>query len=52
VLDHRTSEITSGSKLGLGAARKLPGEGCNRLWPSVIRMDAAVKAKVEKPFHS
>ena len=29
VLDHATSEIASGSKLGIDATKKLPGEGIN-----------------------
>ena len=29
VLNHATSEITSGSKLGIDATKKLPGEGFN-----------------------
>ena len=48
VLDHATSEIASGSKLGIDATKKLPGEGFKRPWPPLIKMDAAVKAKVEK----
>ena len=52
VLDHATSEIASGSKLGIDATKKLPGEAFKRAWPSLIKMDAAVKAKVEKLFGS
>lgn len=51
VLDHATSEIASGSKLGIDATRKLPGEGFNRPWPPLIRMDEAVRAKVERLFN-
>jgi 4-hydroxy-3-polyprenylbenzoate decarboxylase len=51
VLDHATSEIASGSKLGLDATKKLPGEGFKRPWPPLIKMDAAVKAKVERLFN-
>jgi len=51
VLDHATSEIASGSKLGIDATKKLPGEGFKRPWPPLIKMDAAVKAKVEKLFN-
>ena len=40
-------EIASGSKLGIDATEKLPGEGFKRPWPPLIKMDAAVKAKVE-----
>ena len=50
VLDHATSEIASGRKLGIDATKKLPGEGFKRPWPPLIKMDAAVKAKVEKLF--
>ena len=50
MLDHATSEIASGSKLGIDATKKMPGEGFKRPWPPLIKMDAAVKAKVEKHF--
>ena len=50
VLDHATSEIASGSKLGIDATKKLPGEGFKRPWPPLFKTDAAVKAKVEKLF--
>src|ERR1051326_4371963 len=50
VLDHATSEIASGSKLGIDATRKLAGEGFKRTWPPLIKMDEAVKAKIEKLF--
>jgi len=52
VLDHATSEMAIGSKLGIDATKKLPGEGHKRVWPPLIKMDAAVKAKVEKLFGS
>ena len=48
VLDHATSEMASGSKLGIDATKKLPGEGFNPPWPPLIQMDEHVKAKVEK----
>ena len=44
-LDHATSEIASGSKLGIDATRKLPGEGFKRSWPPLIRMDENVRKK-------
>ena len=40
----------SGSKLGIDATKKIPGEGFKRPWPPLITMDAAVKANVEKLF--
>jgi len=45
-----SSEIAIGSKLGIDATNKLPGEGFKRPWPPLIKMEAAVKAKVEKLF--
>jgi 4-hydroxy-3-polyprenylbenzoate decarboxylase len=48
VLDHATPEIGMGSKLGIDATRKLPGEGFKRAWPPLIRMDPAVKARVDE----
>jgi len=50
------------SKLGIDATKKMPGEGFKRPWPpcgdealgerrpTLIKMDEAVKAKVEKLF--
>jgi 4-hydroxy-3-polyprenylbenzoate decarboxylase len=52
VLDHATSEMAIGSKLGIDATKKLPGEGFKRAWPPLIKMDESVKAKVEKLFGS
>jgi len=48
VLDHATSAVGVGSKLGIDATRKLPGEGFTREWPPLIQMDAAVKARVDQ----
>jgi len=39
-----------GSKLGIDATKKIPGEGFKSPWPPLIKMDAAVKTKVEKLF--
>src|SRR5450756_3144975 len=50
VLDHATSEIAIGSKLGIDATKNIPGEGFKRAWPPLIKMDEAVKVKVEKLF--
>jgi 4-hydroxy-3-polyprenylbenzoate decarboxylase len=47
VLDHATSEIAVGTKLGFDATKKLPGEGFRRPWPPLIKMDAAVRQKVD-----
>ena len=50
VLDHATSEIAIGSKLGIDATKKLAGEGFKRDWPPIIRMDEAVKSKIGRMF--
>jgi len=46
VLDHATGEITIGSKLGIDATKKLPGEGFKRPWPPLIKMDESVRKKI------
>ena len=47
VLDHATSDIAIGSKMGFDATKKIPGEGFKRPWPPLIKMDEAVKAKMD-----
>jgi 4-hydroxy-3-polyprenylbenzoate decarboxylase len=47
VLDHATSEIAIGSKLGIDATKKLPGEGFKRAWPPLIKMDEGVQKKID-----
>jgi 4-hydroxy-3-polyprenylbenzoate decarboxylase len=46
-LDHAPSVPCIGSHLGLDATRKLPTEGYPRPWPELVKMDPAVRAKVE-----
>jgi len=46
VLDHATSVVGVGSKQGIDATRKLPGEGQVREWPLLLKMDAAIKRRV------
>ena len=41
-----------GSKLGIDATKKLPGEGFKRPWPPLMKMDAAVKVKVFALFRN
>ena len=48
VLDHATPEIAIGSKMGLDATRKLPGEGFKREWPPIIKMDETIKRQVDQ----
>ena len=50
VLDHATSEIAIGSKLGIDATKKIPGEGFKRPWPPLIKMDEAVRKKMNSLF--
>jgi 4-hydroxy-3-polyprenylbenzoate decarboxylase len=47
VLDHATSDMAVGSKMGIDATRKLPGEGFKRPWPPVICMDPAVRQRID-----
>ena len=51
MLDHATSEIASGSKLGIDATKKIPGEGFKRTWPPLIRMDENVRKKINQLFN-
>jgi 4-hydroxy-3-polyprenylbenzoate decarboxylase len=46
VLDHATTQTALGSKMGIDATRKLPGEGFPRPWPPLIRMSEEVKKKM------
>lgn len=48
VLDHATTEMAIGTKLGFDATKKLPGEGFHRPWPPLIRMEEAVLKKVQE----
>jgi 4-hydroxy-3-polyprenylbenzoate decarboxylase len=36
-----------GSKLGIDAIKKLPGEGFKRPWPPIIKMDENVRKKID-----
>ena len=47
-LDHATPEFALGSKLGIDATHKLPGEGFKREWPPLIRMDEDVQARIAR----
>jgi 4-hydroxy-3-polyprenylbenzoate decarboxylase len=52
VLDHATPEIGVGTKLGIDATRKLPGEGYKRPWPPLITMSDEVRRKIDALFGS
>jgi 4-hydroxy-3-polyprenylbenzoate decarboxylase len=47
-LDHSSRQPNFGSKMGIDATRKWPGEGFTRPWPGVIRMSAEVKQRVDE----
>jgi 4-hydroxy-3-polyprenylbenzoate decarboxylase len=46
-LDHASRLVNFGSKMGIDATRKWPGEGFTRNWPDVIKMTPAVKQRVD-----
>jgi len=46
-LDHASRLPNYGSKMGVDATRKWPGEGFTRPWPGVIDMSPEVKARVD-----
>ncbi|MGA2750658.1 MAG: menaquinone biosynthesis decarboxylase [Verrucomicrobiota bacterium] len=48
VLDHATTELAIGSKLGIDATKKLPGEGFKRQWPPLIKMDDQIKVRIDQ----
>jgi 4-hydroxy-3-polyprenylbenzoate decarboxylase len=50
VLDHATSEMAIGTKLGIDATKKTPGEGFKRPWPPLIRMSENVRKKIDALF--
>jgi len=45
-LDHASRLVNYGSKMGIDATRKWPGEGFTREWPEVLTMPADVKMRV------
>jgi len=47
MLDSATAEFAIGSWPGMDATKKIPGEGFKRAWPPLIKMDEAVKRRVE-----
>jgi 4-hydroxy-3-polyprenylbenzoate decarboxylase len=48
VLDHATPAIGFGTKMGIDATHKIPGEAGTRPWPPIIQMDDAVKRRVDE----
>ena len=49
--DGEKVKTAGGSKPGIDVTKILPGEGFKRPWPPLIKMDEAVKAKVEILFN-
>jgi len=47
-LDHSSRLPNYGSKMGIDATRKWPGEGFTRPWPGVIKMPEGVKRRVDE----
>ena len=47
VLDHATSKIGVGTKLGFDATQKLPSQGCKRPWRPLTRMSEDVRRKTD-----
>ncbi len=47
-LDHASRLPNYGSKMGIDATKKWPGEGFTRPWPGVIRMTDEVRARVDE----
>ncbi len=47
-LDHASRLPNYGSKMGIDATRKWPGEGFARPWPDVIEMSPEVKSRVDE----
>ncbi len=48
VLDHATPTMGYGTKLGFDATHKIAGEQACRPWPPIVRMDEAVKRRVDQ----
>jgi 4-hydroxy-3-polyprenylbenzoate decarboxylase len=47
-LDHGPTIPCMGSHMGIDATRKLPEEGYTRGWPELLKMDPAIKAKIDQ----
>lgn len=47
VLDHATPVMGFGSKMGIDATHKIKGETDCREWPPIIKMDPAIKKRVD-----
>ncbi|MGC2424181.1 MAG: menaquinone biosynthesis decarboxylase, partial [Nitrospirota bacterium] len=50
VLDHACPILGYGSKMGIDATKKWPGEGFTREWPDEIKMDPEVIKRVDEKW--
>ena len=48
ILDHAAPFEGAGSKMGIDATKKIPGEGTIRRWPAELDMSPAIKAQVTR----
>lgn len=48
ILDHAAPHEGAGSKMGIDATRKIPGEGTIRRWPAVLDMPPALAERVQR----
>ncbi len=48
ILDHAAPFEGAGSKMGIDATRKIPGEGMVRAWPAELVMSQAIKEQVRR----
>ena len=46
-LNHAAPLVGFGSKMGIDATRKWPGEGHEREWPDVVKMDRTTAARID-----
>ncbi len=51
-LEHASRLPSFGSKMGVDATRKWPGEGFNRPWPDEVKMDERTKKRVDEIWAS
>ena len=48
ILDHAAPYCGAGSKIGIDATRKIPGEGVVREWPELLKMSDDIKQMVDR----
>jgi len=48
ILDHAAPFEGAGSKMGIDATRKIPGEGMIRRWPTELQMSDAIREQVSR----